>query len=130
MHSDAVSKAIVFMDVKSVDVKVDVGKQFTNEQEFVVREHMLQWICTKAAKLGFSIVVGRSDNDYDKRHTFVTPRCKTSGNYTKSIWKLKRDDADSRRWECPFKLCGYLMVIIHEHLMWFVIYIIITCVTN
>lgn len=42
MHSDAVSKAIVFMDVKSVDVKVDVGKQFTNEQEFVVHEHMLQ----------------------------------------------------------------------------------------
>lgn len=41
--------------------------------------------CTKAVKLGFSIVVERSDNDYDKRQAFVTLRCKTSGKYTKSI---------------------------------------------
>lgn len=48
VHSDVVSKPIMYMDVKSVDVKVDADNQFTNEQEFVVRDHMLQWIRTEA----------------------------------------------------------------------------------
>ncbi|XP_058783295.1 uncharacterized protein LOC131657971 [Vicia villosa] len=98
------------MDVKPVDVDEDVRKQFTNEREFAVREHMLQWIRTEASKLGFNIVIGRSDKGYDRRYTFVTLRCKRSGKYANHIRKLKRNDTDSRRYECPFKLCGYLMV--------------------
>lgn len=32
------------------DVKVDISNQFTNEQEFDVYDHMLQWIHMKATK--------------------------------------------------------------------------------
>lgn len=49
VHSGVVLKAIVFMNVKPVDVEID-GKQLINKQKFVVREHMLQWINTEAAK--------------------------------------------------------------------------------
>lgn len=42
MHSDVDPKVIVDMDITPIDVMVDVGKQFTNDQEFVVREHMLK----------------------------------------------------------------------------------------
>lgn len=40
----------------------------------------------------------------------MTLRCERSDKYTKTIWKLKQDDTSSRRCECSFKLCGYLMV--------------------
>lgn len=51
--------------LKPVDVKVDVDNQFTNEQEFLAYDHMLQWIRMDASKIGFDIVIGRSDNDSD-----------------------------------------------------------------
>lgn len=73
------------MNVKLVVVEVDVGKQFTNKQEFVIREHVLQWIHTEDAKLGFSVVIGRIDDGFDKRHAFVTMRCKKNDKYTKPI---------------------------------------------
>ncbi|XP_058775909.1 uncharacterized protein LOC131650208 [Vicia villosa] len=97
------------MDVKLIDVHVDVYKQLTNEHEFVVREHMLKWICTEAAKLGFGVVTGRSGNGPDRRQTFVTLICERSGEYTNLIQKLKQNYTGSNRCECPFKLCGYFM---------------------
>lgn len=57
VYLDVVPKYIISTVVKPVDVKVDVGKQFTNEQEFVVCNHMPQQIRTEAAKLGFSVVI-------------------------------------------------------------------------
>lgn len=54
------------MNVKLVVVKVDVGKQFTNEPEFGVHDHMLQWNRTKDAKLRFNMVIRRLDNSFDK----------------------------------------------------------------
>lgn len=71
---------------------------------------MLQWIHTKAGKLGFDIVIKRSDNGYDRRHTFLTLSCERSGKYTNPIWKLKQDGTGSRKCECPIKLHEYLMV--------------------
>lgn len=41
VHLDTVLKAIVYMDVKSIDVKVDVGKQFTIKHEFTIHEYIL-----------------------------------------------------------------------------------------
>lgn len=51
---------VVFKPIMSTDAKhVDVDNQFTNEQEFVVCDHMLQWIRTEVAELGFDVVIGR-----------------------------------------------------------------------
>lgn len=94
-------------DVKSIDVKVDVHEQFTTEHEFVEREHMLQWIRIAVAKLGFNVIIGRSDNGSNRRHTFVTMRCETSGTYQQPIRKLKQDDTKSRKCDFPFKVRGY-----------------------
>lgn len=97
-------KPFMSTDVKLVDVNVDVGNQFTNGQEFVVCDHMLQWTYKKTTKLEFSIVIKSSDNGSYRRLSFVTPECKRSGKYTTQIRKLKRDDTNSRKCEYTFKL--------------------------
>ena len=60
-------------------------------------------------KLGFGIVIGRSDNGLDRRQAFVAMICERSGMYQPRLRNLKRDDTRSRKCECPFKLCGYHM---------------------
>lgn len=86
-------------DVKSgarpVDVELDVGQQIRNEQLFTAREDMLKWVCMKATKLRFDIVIGRSDIGSYRRQTFLTMRCERSGTYVTPIRKLKRDDIRS-----------------------------------
>ena len=63
MDLDIFLKPIVSTNVKRVIVKeIDVGNQFTNGQEFESCDYMLQWIRTEASKLGFGIVIERSDN--------------------------------------------------------------------
>lgn len=75
VHPNIFLKAIVRMNIKSDEVKngvkleevndgvksgirlvvfeVGVREQFTNKQEFIVREHMLQRVHTEVEKLGF-----------------------------------------------------------------------------
>lgn len=53
-----------------VIVEVDVLEQFTNSQEFTVCEHMLQWTRVEAEKLQFGVVIGRFENDYDRKKHF------------------------------------------------------------
>lgn len=61
----------------------------------------------ETGKLGIVVVIGRSDNDFNRRQTFVTMRCERSGMYQPLIKKLKRDETGSRKYECLFKLCEY-----------------------
>ncbi|XP_050889822.1 uncharacterized protein LOC127095132 [Lathyrus oleraceus] len=110
VHSDVFPKQVVSPTIKGVDVKaVDVGNQFKNEQEFESRDHMFQWICTKASKLGFGVVIRRSDNDSDRRCAFVTMTYERSGKYLPPLRNFKRDDTESRKCECPFKVYGYML---------------------
>lgn len=76
VHHNIISKSILSTDMKHVDVKeVDIGNQFTNEQEFGFCEHMFQWIRSEAFKLGFGIVIRRCNNGLDRRRAFVTMTC-------------------------------------------------------
>ncbi|XP_050895505.1 uncharacterized protein LOC127102138 [Lathyrus oleraceus] len=61
----------------------------------------------EAGKLGFCVITGKYDNDSDRRQTFVTMRCESSGMYQSMIRKLKHDGTRSRKCEYPFKLCRY-----------------------
>ncbi|XP_050876420.1 uncharacterized protein LOC127080131 [Lathyrus oleraceus] len=70
---------------------------------------MLQWIRMKVVKLGFDVVIGRSDNDSDRRCAFVTMTCERSGKYITPLWNFKRDDTGSRKCECSFKVRGYML---------------------
>lgn len=79
---DVFPKQTMSLNIQGVLVKeVDVGNQFKNEQEFECRDQMFQWIHIEASKLGFSVVIGRSDNGSDKRCVFVTMTCERSGKY-------------------------------------------------
>lgn len=110
MHPYVFPKHVVSPDVKGAAVKaINVGNRFKNEQEFEFRDHILQWIHTDASKMEFGVVIGRSDNGLDKRCAFVTMTCERSGKYIPPLQNFKRDDTGSRKCECPFKLCGYML---------------------
>ncbi|CAK8537733.1 unnamed protein product [Lathyrus sativus] len=72
---------------------------------------MLTWICRTATRLGFGMVIGRSDNGSKRRNTFVTLLCERSGKYQTLLQKVKRDDTGSKKCECPFKIRGYMLCI-------------------
>lgn len=92
---------------KQVVIHVDVRKEFSNKYEFTLHEHILEWACKEAIKLGFDIVIGTSISDFNIRHAFVTMRCKRSGQYKEHIWKFKRDDIRTKKCGCPLKLCEH-----------------------
>ncbi|XP_058733875.1 protein FAR1-RELATED SEQUENCE 5-like [Vicia villosa] len=63
-----------------------------------------------ASKLGFGVVIGRSDNDTSRRQAFVTMTCERSEKYVPKIRKLKHYVTGSRKCECLSKLRGYCRV--------------------
>lgn len=67
--------------VRPIVVELNVYEQFTNKQEFIVREYMQQWIHVEAGKLGFDVVIRRFDNGSNRRQTFVVMSCERSGTY-------------------------------------------------
>ncbi|XP_058776039.1 uncharacterized protein LOC131650342 [Vicia villosa] len=97
-------------DVKPIVVEIDVSQRFINRHLFTAREHMLQWIRMVGRKLGFGIVIGRSDNGSNRRQTFVTMRCEQSGMYVPQIRKSKREDTRKRKCGCRFKMREYCNV--------------------
>ncbi|XP_050882761.1 protein FAR1-RELATED SEQUENCE 5 isoform X2 [Lathyrus oleraceus] len=70
---------------------------------------MLQWIRLEASKLRFGVVIRRSGNGSNKSCTFVIMSCERSGKYIPPLRNFKRNDIDSRKCECPFKVCGYML---------------------
>ncbi|XP_058774208.1 uncharacterized protein LOC131648473 [Vicia villosa] len=113
MHPDNISsKLSTLVDVcTSVDGVVanvvDVGGDFGNKEDFVDRESMLTWIRRTAISIGFSVVIGRSDNGTSRRNAFVTIVCERSGKYHLPLKKYKRDDTSTRKCECTFRIRCY-----------------------
>ena len=59
-------------DVPKFNVtKVDVGKYFITKLMFVLRDHRLQLIYVKVAKLGFMISIERYNSDFDRRKAYI-----------------------------------------------------------
>src|SRR3954469_24027013 len=83
---------------------VDVRQHFTNDRSFVSREQLIDWVRNEASKLGFGIVILRSDNGNSRRKAFVVLNCERGGSYVQSNWVLKHEDTGSRKCGCPFKL--------------------------
>ncbi|XP_050914688.1 uncharacterized protein LOC127129577 [Lathyrus oleraceus] len=63
----------------------------------------------EASKQEFGVVIGRSDNGSDRRCVFVTMTCERSRKYRTPLQNFKRDNTGSRKCECPFKVCGYML---------------------
>ncbi|XP_058748401.1 protein FAR1-RELATED SEQUENCE 5-like [Vicia villosa] len=64
----------------------------------------------ETSKLRFGVVIRRFDNDTIRRQTFVIMRRERSRKYVPKIRKLKHDEIESRKYECPFKLREYCRV--------------------
>ncbi|XP_050888755.1 uncharacterized protein LOC127093903 [Lathyrus oleraceus] len=109
VHPDFFPQQVVSSNVHGVVVKaVDIGNLFKNEQEFECCDQMFQWIRMETSKLGFIVVIRRSDNGLDRICALVTMTCEKRGKYRTPLQNLKRDDTSSRICECPFKMCGYI----------------------
>lgn len=52
-------------------------------------DHMIKWISGKTSKLGFGIVIRRSDSSFDRRQPFVVTNSERSGEYKELLQKLK-----------------------------------------
>ncbi|XP_058762910.1 uncharacterized protein LOC131636301 [Vicia villosa] len=72
---------------------------------FTCREHLLERVRNEASKLGFGIVMTRSDNGTNRRQAFVVMKCERGENYIPTNRKLKHDYTGLRKCVCPFKLC-------------------------
>jgi len=70
---------------------------------------LLEWAREKARKLGFSTVIGKSDNGGNGRSTFVTLIYERGGSYPEYKRKIWNEIAGSVKRECPFWLRGYLL---------------------
>ncbi|XP_058757277.1 uncharacterized protein LOC131630516 [Vicia villosa] len=98
VHPDNISKELVSTNdvspnVQGVVVKsVNIDGDFNNKQEFDDRDGMLTWIRRTATRLGFGVVIRRSDNGLEKRNAFVTIWCEKSEKYKTPLEKFKRDD--------------------------------------
>jgi len=93
-----------------VVVCIDQQEHFTTTQKFATRNDLLEWVGEKARKLGFSTVIGKSDNGGNGRSAFVTLICERGGSYTEYKIKTRREIAGSGKCECPFRLRGYLLI--------------------
>lgn len=57
--------------------------------------------------VGFEIVIERSGFCSDRRSSYVVMSCDRCGEYKETNKMLKRDHTESRKYGCPFRLCGY-----------------------
>src|SRR3954464_10917687 len=92
------------IDVNPMVNAVDVRQEFTNDRSFGSREQLIEWVRNEASKLGFGIVILRSDNRNSRRKAFVVLNCERGGSYVQSNRVLKHDDTGSKKCGCLFKL--------------------------
>ncbi|XP_058754728.1 uncharacterized protein LOC131627885 [Vicia villosa] len=91
-------------DVKTMTVVVDVRQQFTNDMSFASREHFLNWIQSAATKLGFGIVILRSNYGSSNWKAFVMLNCERGGKYVPTNRVLKHENMGSGKCGSPFRL--------------------------
>ena len=92
-----------------VVVCIDQREHCITTLKFATQNDLLEWVREKARKLGFSTVIGKSDNGGSRRSSFVTLICERGGSYTEYKRKTRREIASSVKCECPFRLRGYLL---------------------
>ncbi|XP_050919456.1 uncharacterized protein LOC127136999 [Lathyrus oleraceus] len=115
VHSNMFPKAIVSVDVKPIKMKYDFKLDEVNddvqpdEVNDDVKPSNRLIVVEESRKLGFIVVIKKSDNGSNIRQAFITMICERSGTYQPRIRKLKQDVTRSRKYECPFKLHGYHM---------------------
>ncbi|PNX73193.1 hypothetical protein L195_g029092, partial [Trifolium pratense] len=73
-----------------VELAVDFRPQFTTDRMFKMRKQMQDWVYGEEKKLGFSVVVAKSDNGGKNRKPFVVMGCQRGGTH-KAFVNKKRE---------------------------------------
>jgi len=75
---------------------------------FATRDELLEWVRKVSFRLGFIVVILRSDKATGSqgRKTYVLLGCERSGKYRKYKTYLEVSIIGTRKCECPFRLCG------------------------
>ncbi|CAJ2675026.1 uncharacterized protein LOC123915382 [Trifolium pratense] len=88
---------------------LDFAKNFATDDKFSTRDDLLKWVRGEALKLGFAIIIAKSDNGSDTRKQTLVLGCERGGVYRKRQKKLKGQDRRTIKCECPFRLRGYFL---------------------
>jgi len=77
-------------------------------QVFGTRDVLLEWVRKVAFRLGFVVVILRSDKatGAQGRKTYVLLGCERSGKYRKYRTDLEVTITGTRKCDSPFRLCG------------------------
>ncbi|WJX16270.1 hypothetical protein P8452_06321 [Trifolium repens] len=70
----------------------DFAENFATDKTFSTRDDLLKWVRGEAVKLGFTIIISKSDNGSDKRKQTLVLGCERGGVYRESKKKLKGQD--------------------------------------
>ena len=90
-----------------VVVCIDQREHFTTTHKFATLKDLLEWVREKPRKLGFSTVIGKSDNGGNGRRAFVALICERGGSYIEYKRKSRCEIVGSVKCECLFRLRGY-----------------------
>jgi len=68
---------------------------------------MINWVHCQVRTVGFTIVIDKFDSSYGRRKPTLVLDCERGGDYKGTKKILKREDTNSRKCSCPFRLRGY-----------------------
>ncbi|MCH87527.1 protein FAR1-RELATED SEQUENCE 5-like, partial [Trifolium medium] len=90
-------------------VIVNTAKHFFTNEKYKVRDDLINWVRSEAAKVGFTVVIEKSDNGSGRRKQFFILGCERGGTYKVGKKRLTKEDTGSRKCQCPFRLRGYFL---------------------
>jgi hypothetical protein len=91
-----------------VELAFDFRLQFTINRKFTTRKEMQQWICGEARKLGFVVVVAKSDNGGNNRKTLVV-MCYQRMWQSYGLLQQETEVTTTLKCKCSFRLKSYLL---------------------
>jgi hypothetical protein len=99
---------VVAPKVDLVTPKVDFSIEFTMERKFKQRGHIFSWVRDLAVKLGFVVVIAKSDNRGNGRKGYVTLVCQRDDQYREYV-QNERGEKITLKSDCLFKVKSYLL---------------------
>jgi len=69
---------------------------------------MIDWVRRQTTKAGFILIIGKSYSCGGRNKPLLVLARERSGDYKPPSKKLNREDADSRKCGCLFRLHGYI----------------------
>jgi hypothetical protein len=109
VYDAAIAEANIADGAGPSAMRVNTGNFFYHASKYKVRDELIQWCKDEVLKAGFTMVIEKSDSGSNRRKAYFIFGCERGGEYKESKRKDKRDDAATRKCQCPFKLRSYFL---------------------